>query len=391
MDNFNESEHITMLRRTLEDFVEREMPRDAARRWDQGEPLPHDLLSKLGNLGLFGVCVPEEYGGSGRDLIAAIVTIEELNRRSSVVATLYIMGTCYAGLNLLECASEEQRQEFLPKVANGRLLFSYGLTEPDAGSDLASVTTTAIREDDFVVVNGAKRFCTGASKADFIYTLVRSGPREDRHNNLSIVLIDPQAPGVTIELQRPMGQRGTTTCDVTFSDVRIPTFQIVGGLDGWNRGWGMLVGPGLDIEKIEVSSMALGTARAAVDDAWQYAQERRQFGKVISSYQSIRHMLADVKTKLEACRLMTYHSTSLLQAQLPASVPTSMAKLFVCDTARDIVLTCQQVMGAYGYVDEFDMERYVRDVLCYPILGGSSAIQRNNIANNLGLLRDGAK
>jgi len=387
MGQFEESEHITMLRETLERFVANEMPREAARAWERGESWPSDLMPKLAELGVFGLCVPEEYGGTGRDIIAMIATIEELNRRSAVIATLYIMVTCYAGLNLLECASDEQKRRFLPAVATGDLIFAYGLTEPDTGSDLASVMTTAVQDGGDIVINGAKRFCTGASKADFIYTLVRSGPSDERHANLSIILIDPRSPGVTLEPQRTMGLSGATTSDVTFADVRVPLENLVGEEEGWNRGWGMLVGPGLDIEKIEVSAMALGTARAAVDDAWTYAQQRVQFRKVISANQSIRHMLADVATKLEACRLMTYHAAGLLQNRLPASVPTSMAKLFVCDTSRDIVLTCQQVMGAYGYVEEFDMERYVRDVLAYPILGGSSAIQRNNIANNLGLAK----
>jgi alkylation response protein AidB-like acyl-CoA dehydrogenase len=149
----------------------------------------------------------------------------------------------------------------------------------------------------------------------------------------------------------------------------------------------MLAGPGLDIEKVEVAAMALGIAKAAVSDAWDYAQERVQFGKPICTIQSIRHMLADAKTKLEACRLMTYNAAALVDEGKPAAVETSMAKLFVCDTARDIVLSCQQILGAYGYVRDFDMERYVRDILVMPILGGSSAIQKNNICNRLRLPR----
>lgn len=156
---------------------------------------------------------------------------------------------------------------------------------------------------------------------------------------------------------------------------------------GKKAGWSKLVGPGLDIEKLEVAAMALGIATAAVNDAWEYSQERVQFGKPICSIQSIRHMLADVKTKLTACRLMTYHAAGLIDQKKNASAETSMTKLFVCDTAREITLTCQEVMGAYGYVKDFDMERYVRDVLIMPILGGSSAIQKNNIANLLNLPR----
>jgi alkylation response protein AidB-like acyl-CoA dehydrogenase len=252
---------------------------------------------------------------------------------------------------------------------------------------VASVRTAARREGngDTVVINGAKRFCSGANIADYIYAVVKSDPDAPRYQNLSIVLIPTDAAGITVELQDAMGIKGASTCDVTFEEVAVPAENIVGGEDGWNTGWQKIVGPGLDVEKIEVAAMALGVAAAALDDAWDYAQERKQFGKPVSAFQSIRHMLADCKTKLEACRLMTYHAAWLLDQKKPASVETSMAKLFVCDTGKEIVLTCQQVMGAYGYIKDFDMERYVRDCLVMPIFGGSSAIQKNNIANRLRL------
>jgi alkylation response protein AidB-like acyl-CoA dehydrogenase len=387
MDHLGEPDHIAMLRDTLERFGANEVPREAARRWERGEPLPAAVLEKLSALGVFGLGVPEEYGGSGRDVVAAIVTIEELARRSQVLVDHFIMGAFYAGMNLAECGSQQQKAELLPKVVSGELRFAYGLTEPDVGADLASVATVARRDGDAVVVNGAKRFCSGVEIADYIYTLVRTGDPEDRHRNLSLVLIPTSADGVLIEEQQTMGLRGTRAADVTLSGVRVPAANIVGGGDGWNAGWNMLTGPGLDVEKIEVAAMSLGIARAAIDEAWDYAQQRVQFRRPVSANQSMRHALADVKTKLEACRLMTYHAAWLLQTGQPAKIPTSMAKLFVSETACEIVLACQKVMGAYGYVEDFEMERYVRDILAMPILGGSSAIQRNNIANALGLSR----
>jgi alkylation response protein AidB-like acyl-CoA dehydrogenase len=266
-------------------------------------------------------------------------------------------------------------------------MFAYGLSEPDVGSDLAGVSTRAIREGDTVIVNGAKRFCSGAAIAEYIYTLVRTGPAEDRYRNVSLLLIPPTQAGILLEPQETLGLKGGGTFDVSFTDVEIPAANIVGGEAGWNAGWEKLVGPGLDIEKLEVAAMALGIAGAAVEDAWVYAQERVQFGKPICAIQSIRHMLAEAKTRLEACRLMTYNAAYLVDGGQPAAVATAMAKLFVCDTCRDIVLSCQQVLGAYGYVGDFDMERYVRDILVMPILGGSSAIQKNNVCNLMGLPR----
>jgi alkylation response protein AidB-like acyl-CoA dehydrogenase len=387
MEHLGEPDHIVALRETLVRFVAKEMPRELARQWDAGTLWPAAAIKKLAALDVFGLAIAEEHGGSGPDIVATMVTIEELMRRSQSMAGTYIKGACYAGMNLVECGSAQQKAELLPKVVAGEMQFSYGLSEPDVGSDLASVKTTAVRDGDDVVVNGAKRFCSGARTVNYIYALVRSGPEADRYKNLSIVLVPPFAEGVTIEDQHAMGFKGSMTTDISFSDVRIPASNVMGGDAGWNSGWPMLIGPGLDVEKIEVAAMALGLARAAVDDAWAYSKERVQFGKPICSHQSIRHMLADAKTKLEACRLMTYNAAWMLQTGKPSKAITAMAKLFVCDTAKDIVLSCQQVMGAYGYVEEFDMARYVRNVLALPIIGGSSAIQRNNIANALGLPR----
>ena len=390
MEHFQEAEHVTMLRDTVRRFVENEMPRAKAQEWDRENAFPREIFDQLSALGVNALTVPEEYGGAGRDITATMVVIEELARRSMAVAVPYIMCACYGGMNIEEVGSEEQKRELLPKLANGELLFAYGISEPDVGADVASVRTTAVRKGNgaTVTINGAKRFCSGANIADYIYAVVKSDPDAERYQNLSIVLIPPDAPGVTIELQNAMGMKGASTCDVTFEDVEVPAENIVGGEAGWNDGWRRIVGPGLDVEKIEVAALALGNAAAAVDDAWAYAEERRQFGKPVSAYQSVRHMLVDCRTKLHACRLMTYHAAWLLDEKKPASVETSMAKLYVSDVTKEIVLTCQQVMGAYGYIKEFDMERYVREALLMPIIGGSSAIQKNNIANRLRLARE---
>ena len=386
MNQFQEPEHVTMLRDTLRQFIEKEMPRDTVREWDKNDHFPKDVFKKLVNLGVTSLTVPKEYGGNGKDMMATIATIEELCTRSLGVASGYIFCACYAGLNIAEVASEEQKQELLPKVAKGELLFSYGISEPDVGADVASVKTRAVIEGEEVVINGSKRWCSGPKVTDFIYTIVRSGPEEERYKNLSIILIPPNLPGITIEPQSTLGQKGVGgTCDVTFDNVKVPIENIVGGKEGWNNGWNKIVSTGLDVEKIEVAAMALGIARAAVEDAWQYSQERIQFGRPICHNQSVRHMLSEVKTKLEACRLMTYQGAWLADKNIEGTVQMSMAKLFVTETALDIVLTCQKILGAYGYVKDFDMERYVRDMLAMPILGGSSAIQKNNIANRLQL------
>ncbi|MDO9306813.1 MAG: acyl-CoA dehydrogenase family protein [Mesorhizobium sp.] len=383
--DFGEPEHITMLRESIRRMLERHATREMMAKWDEEDKVPRSLMGPITELGVCGMTVPEEYGGYGRDILATMVTVEELSRRSMVIGTLYLMNSCYGSMNILASGCEEQKQRLLPKLANGEILFAYGLSEPDVGSDLASVKTRAERRGDKVIINGTKRWCSGAESADYIYALVRSGDPDARYKNLSLVLIPPTAKGVTLTHIPALGARGLNTNDVTLDNVEIGIEDVVGGEEGWNQGWSKLAGPALEVEKLEVAAMALGIAAQAVDDAWEYSQTRSQFGKRICSHQSIRHMLADVQTKLSSARLMLYRACWLADNDMPLSVESSMAKMYVCETGLDIVLTCQKVMGAYGYAKGFDMERHVRDMLLMPIIGGSTAIQKNNIANRMGL------
>jgi len=383
-------DHIRQLRDTLQRFVQKEMPRVEAARWDKENYFPREVFDKLATLGVMGLAIPEEYGGAGRDILAAMVTIEELAKRSLAIAVPYIMTACYAGMTLAEVASEEQKRELLPRVAEGRMIFAYGWTEPDVGADVASVKTTAVRDGNALVVNGSKRFCSGAGLCNYIYTLVRTGPASQRGENLSFVLIPPNAPGVSIEPINSMGLKGVPTTDVVFTNVRIPCENLVGGESGWNTGWAKLTGSGLNVEKLEVAALALGIGTAAFEDALEYSKTRRQFGKAIGEYQSIQHKLANMRTQLHAARLMLYHAAVLADRKASCGVETSMAKLFCSEVGKAVALEGQTILGAYGYVKELDMERYVRDALLMPIIGGSSAVQLNNIANWTGARQYGA-
>jgi alkylation response protein AidB-like acyl-CoA dehydrogenase len=382
-----EPEHIAMLRETLQRFVQAEMPAERVRQWDREHRFPPELFRKLADLGVCGLTIDEEYGGQGRDLVAAVAVIEELCRGGAFLAGPFIHCAFYGAINIGENGSEEQKRELLPKLARGELLFAYGLSEPEVGGDLASVTTTAERSADGreIIVNGFKRWCTGADWTDYIYCLVKSDREAPRYKNLSFLLIPPKTPGVRIHPIEHANLRYTLSSDVLFEDVRIPVENIVGGEESWNRGWRMLAGRALDVEKIEITAVTFGIAQAAVEEAWTYAQQRRQFGKPISAHQAVRHDLAEARTKLEACRLMLYRAAWLAQTGQPCSVETSMAKLFVADTAVEIALVCQRILGAYGLAEGHDMERHVRDLLGMPIVGGSSNMQKNNIANRLGL------
>lgn len=385
--DFNESDDIVAVRDLVRRFIDREVPAELAEKWDREDCIPRAMLKPLADLGLCGLTVPEEYGGLGKDVMGMMTAILELGRRSSVLAGLYIQNVCYGSLNIAASGTDEQKQRFLPKLCQGELMFAYGLSEPDAGADLASVKTSAERNGDTVIINGYKRWCTGAEISDYIYMLVRSGDPLARHQNLSFILVPTDSSGITMQNVGTMGMRGIPTNDVILENVEVPFDNVVGGEAAWNEGWSILTGPALEAEKLGAPSIALALAEAAVEEAWQYSQERKQFGKPICALQSIRHTLADVQTRLSAIRLMLMHAAWKVHTGQPSAVDTSMAKLFVCDTARDIVLQCQQVLGAYGYAHGFAMERFVRDVLVTPIWGGSSAIQKNNIANLMRLPR----
>jgi alkylation response protein AidB-like acyl-CoA dehydrogenase len=377
----DDPDHIRALRDQLKRFVAEKAPREKRLAWDKAHAWPRDLYQELAGLGLMGLTVPEEYGGAGQDIVAAVAVIEELARAGPALAGPFIHCAFYGGMNIAENGSPEQKAELLPKLAKGELLFAYGLSEPDVGGDLASVKTRAWRDGDEIVVRGSKRWCTGADFADYLYCLVNSDADAGRYKNLTFLLIPRTAPGVTITPIEHVNLRYTLSSDVHFDDVRLPLSAIVGGETMWNQGWKLLAGRALDVEKLEVAAVTYGLAAAAVDEAWAYAQERTQFGKPIAQHQAIRHKLVTARTKLAACKHMLYHAAHLANTGAPCAIETSMAKLFVADTGVEIALACQQVMGAYALSDAYDMERNVRDLLGMPIVGGSSDMQRNNLAS----------
>lgn len=383
--DFGQSEELASLHDLIARFIEREVQPEMAEKWDRDDLIPRYMIKRLAELGLTSLTVPEAYGGMGRDVVSLVTAIHLLAKRSPALAGLLIMNACYGSLNISESGTEEQQARFLPALRAGDILFAYGLSEPDVGADLASVKTRAEIRGGKVVINGYKRWCSGAVFCDYIFMLVRSGDADARYKNLSVLLVPPDTPGITIKKIETMGVHGIPTNDVILDNVEVPLDNILGGEAMWNRGWEQMAGPALEVEKLETPALALGVAEAAVEEAWQYSQEREQFGKPICTQQSIRHVLAEAQTKLQACRLMLQNAAWKVQQGLPSAVDTSMAKLFISDNAVEIVLECQKVMGAYGYAHGFAMERYVRDVLVMPIWGGSSAIQKNNIANFLRL------
>ena len=375
-----EAAHISELRRQLRRFVNEKAPRDLRREWDKAHTFPRDVFRELTRMGVCGLTVPEAYGGLGQDIEAAVAVIEELSRAGPFLSGPYIHCAFYGGMNISENGSDEQKESLLPALARGDMFLAYGLSEPDVGGDLSSVRTRGRIEGDEIVINGSKRWCTGADWSDFIYCLINTAPDQPKRNALTFVLIPTQSAGVSMTPIEHSNLRYTASCDVHFDDVRIPMSAIVGGPAMLNKGWSLLAGRALDVEKLEVAACTFGFAQAAVEEAWTYAQERVQFGKPIAGHQAVSHKLVTARTKLEACRHMLYHAARLAGAGSPCAIETSMAKLFIADVGVEIALACQQVMGAYALSDAYDMNRNVRDLLGMPIVGGSSDMQRNNLA-----------
>ncbi len=380
-----EPDHVTQLRRQMQRFVAEKMPLEKRRVWDKASTWDRGLWAELAAMGLVGLTIPEDFGGQGEDIFAAAAVIDELCQGGPSLAGPFIHAAFYGGLNISENGSPEQKAALLPKLARGEMFFCYGLSEPNVGGDLPSVQTRVERRGGELVINGAKRWCTGADWSDYIYCLCRSGDAGERHGNLTFVLIPTRAKGVSMQPLAHANLRYTESMDVYFDDVTLPESAIVGGPERWNKGWEALAGRALDVEKIEITAVAYGIARAALNDAWTYAQTRVQFGKPIAKHQAVAHKLVSARTKLQACRHMLYHAAWLAGARQPCSAETAMAKLFVADTGVEIALACQQVMGAYGLSDAYDMERNVRDLLGMPIVGGSSDMQKNNLARLLRL------
>jgi alkylation response protein AidB-like acyl-CoA dehydrogenase len=263
----DEPDHIRALRDQLKRFMADKAPREKRRAWDKAHTWPRDLFRELSDLGLMGLTIPEEFGGAGQDIVAAVAVIEELARAGPALAGPFIHCAFYGGMNIAENGSPEQKAELLPKLAKGELLFAYGLSEPDVGGDLASVKTRAWRDGDEIVVRGSKRWCTGADFADYLYCLVNSDPDAGRYKNLTFLLIPPSTKGVSLSPIEHVNLRYTLSSDVHFDDVRLPLSAIVGGEAMWNQGWKVLAGRALDVEKLEVAAVTYGLAAATIDEA----------------------------------------------------------------------------------------------------------------------------
>jgi alkylation response protein AidB-like acyl-CoA dehydrogenase len=364
---------------TVRDFVDREV-RPVARDLDHANEYPEKLIEQMKRLGIFGLAIPEPYGAVAVSTACYVQVTEELARGWMSLAGAMGGHTVVSKL-LLTFGTQEQKQRYLPRMAAGEVRATMALTEPGGGSDLQALTTTARRDGDEYVVNGAKTWITNSRRSQLIALLCRTDPdATPRHRGISILLVE-HGPGLDVSRDLPkLGYKGVESCELVFTDHRSPVSALLGGVEG--AGFAQMM-KGLEIGRIQVASRALGVGRAAFDDALRYAQERESFGKPIWRHQSIGNYLADMATKLTAARQLTLFAAARYDAGQRCDMEAGMAKLFASETAMEIALNAVRIHGGYGYSTEFDVERYFRDAPLMIVGEGTNEIQRNVIAQQL--------
>ncbi len=382
--DFSLSTEHRMLQESLQEFLKKECPMEKVRELDEKDEFPIEIFNKMKPLGLTKLNIAEEYGGMGRDILGAIIVVEELSRRYPALGWLYVMSAFYGGVNIGQNGNEKQKQQLLPKIAQGDILFSYALTEPNVGSDAAAVETTATKNKDGFKLNGTKTLITGADHADYILTLTRTDPNVPKHKGLTMFVVDRKKQGLEITPLTKLGYKGSSACEVVFGEVELSAEDILGGANCINNGWTQLLAT-LDVEHLEVAACSVGLAQGAFDEAIKYSKKREQFGQPIGRFQAIQHMLAEMATGIQTARLLLYYTTWLIEQNKPCSLESAMAKYYASEVAKQVSLQGMQIFGGYGYIMDYDIQRFVRDALVLPIGGGTSQILKNIIAGRLGL------
>jgi alkylation response protein AidB-like acyl-CoA dehydrogenase len=376
--DFRPSEEQEILRRTVREFAEAEM-RPHVMEWDEAQHFAPDLLPKLAGLGLMGIQFDEKYGGSAMSAVDYCICIEELARVDPAVALSVAAhnGLCTAHINLF--GSEAQKATYLPRLVKGEVLGAWGLTEAGAGSDAAAMRTTAVRQGDCWVLNGAKTFITHGAIGGVMVVMAVTD-RSKAHRGISAFVVEHGTSGMRAgKKENKLGMRASDTSEVIFQDCRIPSAQLLGG-----EGQGFInTLQVLDAGRIGIAALSTGLAQGAYEAARAYAKERRQFGQPIASFQAIQWKLADAATKIEASRLLTYRAAYLKDRGQRMTKESAMAKLYASETAVRVADDCVQIHGGYGFIKDYPAEKYFRDVKLLTIGEGTSEIQRLVIARQL--------
>ena len=368
-----------LLVETVRAFIDRDV-KPTVRDVEHANEYPEKWIEQMKQIGIYGLAVPEEYGGSPVSMPCYVLVTQELARGWMSLAGAMGGHTVVAKL-LTQFGTDEQKKTYLPAMATGEIRATMALTEPGGGSDLQNMTTTALPDGQDLVITGTKTWISNARRSGLIALLCKTDPKATpRHTGISIVLVE-HGPGLTVSRDLPkLGYKGVESCELSFDGYRIGESAILGGVRG--KGFAQMM-KGLETGRIQVASRALGVATAALEDALAYAQQRESFGKPIWKHQSVGNYLADMATKLTAARQLTLYAAERYDRGDRADMEAGMAKLFASEVAMEVALDAVRIHGGYGYSTEFDVERYFRDAPLMIVGEGTNEIQRNVIAGQL--------
>lgn len=379
--DFRPTEEQRLLREQVAMFVERNCNREIVDKWDIEGTFPEELHRAMVDMGLIGMVVPEAYGGTENSMMDLSIALQELGRWSVDIPTrLALIG--WGVMIISQSGSEELKQEILPAVCAGDLKLSFSLTEPQSGSDAASLQTRATKDGDDWIINGQKLYSTGAQHKDnMMIVATRTDPDAPKHKGITLFLVPNDAPGVTVNKLHTIGRNVLGTTEIFFDNTRVPSNRIIGEL---NQGWSAITAH-LERERIVLAANYLGNGVQVVEDAVAYASEREQFDRPIRKFQAVSHMLSDIATDLEAARWLTNYAAWCFDEKIPCAKEASMAKLFTSEMLVRATTTGMQILGGAAYTYDHSMQRFWRDARNCTVGGGTSQIQKDLINRNLSL------
>lgn len=375
---FQETENQAMIRQMIRDFAAREIVPNMM-DWDERQIFPVELFHKMGDLGLMGMLVPEEYGGAGLGYPDYVTALVEISRVDGSIGLSMAAHNSLCTNHILTFGSEDIKRKYLPGLASGEWIGAWGLTEPNTGSDAANMRTVAVRDGNDFILNGSKNFITHGISGNVAVVIARTGEKGDSHGMTAFV-VEKGTPGFTSgKKENKLGMRASETAELIFQDCRVPRSQMLG-----EEGEGFIQSLKiLDGGRISIAALSLGIATGAFEAALKYSKERHQFDRPISSFQGISFKLADMATRIEAAKLLTFRAAELKKRGLAGSGESAMAKFYASETAVSVANDCVQIFGGYGYTKDFPAEKYYRDAKLCTIGEGTSEIQKIVIARSV--------
>ena len=375
-----DQETLNVLLASISRFVRERLVPNESEVADTDE-IPAKLVAEMREIGLFGLSIPEAYGGLALTMEEEALVAFEIAHTSPAFRSLIGTNNGIGSQGIVIDGTEEQKQRYLPRLAAGDIIGSFALTEPGAGSDAASLRTSAVRDGDDYVLNGTKRYITNAPEASIFTVMARTDAEKRGAGAISAFIVEKGTPGLSLgKIDRKMGQKGAHTCDVIFENCRVPAGNLIGGKEGVGFKTAMKV---LDKGRLHISAVCVGAAERMLDDALRYAMDRQQVGKPISEFQLVQAMLADCRTEIYAARCMVLDAARRRDAGEDVSTEASCCKLFASEMCGRVADRCVQIHGGAGYVSEYAIERFYRDVRLFRIYEGTSQIQQLVIARNM--------